>query len=122
MSSDDSGALPEAGNTDIVDIAVTERAAVHVESDLLCCDIDSLHTPALECGVTVHQVGEEIAMKGGTVNESATPKLSTYNGLTPAQARRLADALETAADRAENAATVETDETDDRSLLGRLLG
>ena len=113
--------------TDTTSITVTERAAIRADTDILSLNLSSYDTDELVCGVTVKQEGTNIALKGGTVPESheALPSIYTWNGLTPAQAREIADGLYAAAERVEELADgheVDESEASANSIINRVLG
>lgn len=93
----------EAQYVDMVEWQDSEYAAVRITSDLLNAQFSNHDHDDLRMGVDVIQDGKNIALSAGTLEQSKAPHFYAYVGLTPEQARRVADGLYTAADNAEEA-------------------
>lgn len=108
---------------DIDTITTVDYATGRIDTNLFAGQIDGHRDDGVEFGIEVHLAGPDIAISAGTTwSPEDQPELYTYHALTTDQARKIADALNDVADRAEEmkAQTSSTPESR-KSLLGRLM-
>lgn len=107
---------------DILSIISGEHSTAKIKSDLMHGLIEGYGNDDVEFGVQVHQDGQHIGLTAGTTwTPKDDPELYTSHGLTPEQAREIANALEEAADKAEEADTGVAAEAEEESFIRRLL-
>jgi len=107
--------------SDIVSITPSMYNFVNIQSELFSGEIGSRLNDDLDVGIDVHHDGPDIGIAAGTNWNGGEMALESYHGLTVEQAREIADALNEAADAAEEAQSENGAKPEPQTFLQRIM-
>jgi len=106
--------------SDIVTIAPSDYNRMILNTPLIGGEITSSRED-IECGIEVHQDGQNIAVKAGTTwTAEDQPEFYTYHGISLDEARQIRDGLDEAIENVKNGAEPRY-EPESKSLVDRLV-